>query len=220
MLKALGLQLKREWWVHCQRLGQLILPLLSFVMIAVLFPLALGASPQRLAKIGGAVVWVAVLLANIQVVTQIFREEWQSGELIQQLFSPVPLSLYWLIKVLWQWLWFLLPLLILAPIVAVLYGLSWPALTALLFKLLLATPSLMLLGALLATLTLQVKRAEALLTLLLLPLYVPILIFAVGSDVMQMDHFAQMMLCAILLAAVCFCPLLGGYLLRLAARDA
>ncbi|MBI5462909.1 MAG: heme exporter protein CcmB [Gammaproteobacteria bacterium] len=180
-MTAVRAMLQRDLRLAWRRRGDLLLPVLFFVLVASLFPLAVGAEPQRLQSLAPGIVWVAALLAALLALETLFRDDFADGSLDQLLLSPGSLSALVGAKVLAHWLVSALPLVLLAPLLAVLFRLPDEAMSVLVVSLLLGTPVLSLLGAVCVALTVGLRRGGFLLTLLVLPLYVPVLIFAAGS---------------------------------------
>lgn len=180
-MTAVRAMLLRDLRLAWRRRGDLLLPVLFFLLVASLFPLALGAEPQRLQTIAPGVIWVAALLAALLSLETLFREDFADGSLDQMLLSVGSLSALVGAKVFAHWLVSALPLLLLAPLLALLFQLPSAAWSVLIVSLLLGTPVLSLLGAVCVALTVGLRRGGFLLTLLVLPLYVPVLIFAGGS---------------------------------------
>lgn len=180
-MRAVTALLLREFRLAMRRRGELAQPLVFFAAVATLFPLAIGPETAMLARIAPGIVWVAVLLAMLLPLERLFRTDLEDGTLDQLLLSPSPVSLLVLTKVVAHWLVTAAPLIVLAPLVAVFLQLPAAALPALLATLLLGTPVLALIGAIAAALTAGLRAGGPLLALLLLPLYVPVLIFAAGA---------------------------------------
>lgn len=156
-------------------------PLLFFLMVASIFPLGIGPEPNTLQQIAPGIIWIAALLATLLSLEAIFRSDFDDGSLEQLILSPHPLPLLVFAKTFAHWLTTGLPLILLAPLVGLLFGISgWP-LAILLMTLLLGTPALSLVGSVGVALTVGLRRGGLLLALLLLPLYVPILIFSAGA---------------------------------------
>lgn len=158
-----------------------MLPVLYAIIVATLFPFALGPEHALLARIAGGVVLVTVLLAMLLALDNVFRGDLDDGALEQMLLSPQPLSLLMAARMLAYWLVTALPLLLVAPILAYMLGLQPAVQPVLLLALLLATALLALLGIVLTALTAGTRRSGMLLSLMLLPLAVPIVIFAAGA---------------------------------------
>lgn len=193
--------------------------LLFFVVVGTLFALAVGPDPVLLRAVGPGVVWVAALLALLVSLHRLFLPELEDGVLEQMLLSPRPmLGLVWA-KVAAHWLVTCLPLLLVAPVLGLQFELSAPAIGILLASLLLGTPTLSLLGALGAALTLGL-RGSALLALIMLPLCVPVLVFgsgAVSASQQGMPASPHLsILAAWLLLAALLCPWAVAAALRLA----
>jgi len=169
---------RRDLVLAFRRRGEMINPLLFFVLVITLFPLGIGAQPHLLQSIAPGVIWVAALLAAMLSLDSLFRSDFDDGSLEQMLLSPHPASLLVLAKVIAHWLVTGLPLLLVAPLLAVFLGLPNHALGVLLLTLLLGTPVLSLIGAIGVALTVGLRRGGMILSLLVLPLYVPVLIFA------------------------------------------
>ena len=174
MCALLARELRLAW-----RSGAEILnPLWFFLIVITLFPFGVGAAPQLLAQIAPGVVWVAALLAALLVMDRLFRDDWQDGSLEQLMLLPTPLVAVVLVKVVAHWMMSGLPLLIVSPLAALLLGMSLHDAGVLALTLLLGTPTLSFLGAVGVGLTVGLKRGGVLLSLLVLPLAVPLLIFA------------------------------------------
>jgi heme exporter protein B len=168
---------RRDLLLAWKRPGDILNPLFFFAMVAALFPLAVGPSPEQLKLSGPAVMWVAALLAMLLSLNSLFLSDFEDGSLDQMLVSPVPLSALGLGKTLAHWLTSGLPLVIVAPVVAVTFQMPIFVTGYLMLTLLLGTISLSLLGSVGAALTVGLHRGTALLSLLILPLAMPILIF-------------------------------------------
>jgi heme exporter protein B len=161
--------------------GAALLAVTFFVLAVTLFPLGVGPEPQILARIGAGVLWVAALLAALLSLDRLFQADFEDGSLELLAQSPLPLSLTVLAKCLAHWLGTGLPLAAVAPVLAVLLHMDGAALPALVAAMVLGTPSLSLIGAVGAALTVGVRRGGVLLSLLVLPLYIPVLIFGVAA---------------------------------------
>jgi len=174
-------QLARDFRLLWRRRGDALQPLLFAVMVVALFPLALGASSPLLQKVAPGVLWVAVLLAGLLNLDALFRGDLEDGSLEQMMLSPVPLAWLVALRVLVHWCVSALPLLVLAPVLGELLHLPRALLPPLLLSLALGTPLLSLLGAVVAALTVGIRRSGMLLAVLALPLYVPVLVFGAGA---------------------------------------
>ena len=172
---------RRDLRIVLRRKGDALNVLVFFVLVASLFPLGVGPEPNQLRAIAAGVVWVGALLAALLSLPRLFAADYADGTLEQMLVSPQPLAAVVLAKIAAHWLSTGLPLALVAPLIGLQYGLPADALCILLSSLLVGTPVLSLLGAAGAALTLGARGAGALIGLLLLPLYVPALVFGAGA---------------------------------------
>ncbi len=173
--------LRRELKIAFRNSAEIINPLWFFIIVITLFPLGLGPEPQLLARIAPGIVWVAALLASLLSLERLFRDDYLDGTLEQLLLLPTPLSLTVLGKVCAHWVVTGLPLLILSPVIALLLSLDFNTWKAVALTLLLGTPTLSFIGAIGVALTVGLRKGGVLLSLLVLPLYIPVLIFATGA---------------------------------------
>ena len=173
--------LRRDTALMWQRRGDAAQPLLFALMVCVMFPLALGSEPARLAQSAGAVIWVAHLLAGLLVLDNLYRSDLEDGSLEQLLLAPVPLPLVIASKVLVHWLTTALPVLLITPLLAQMLFLPDGLLPVLMLGLTVGSLLTSLIGAVVAALTLGIRRSGMLLALMALPLYVPVLVFGAGS---------------------------------------
>jgi heme exporter protein B len=178
---AFALLLKRDLTLAVRHRAEMINPLLFFILVTSLFPLGVGANPNLLQAIGPGVIWVAALLAALLSLDNIFRSDFEDGTLEQFLLSSHPVSILVLAKVTAHWLVTGLPLLLVSPLLGVLLGLTGDGIRILMLTLLLGTPVLSLLGAVGVALTVGLRKGGMILSLLVLPLYVPLLIFAASA---------------------------------------
>lgn len=148
-----------------------------FILAATLFPFGVGPDPEMLPRIGGGVIWVVALLAAMLSLERMFGADYEDGSLEQFVLSPLPMGMVALAKIISHWLTTGVLLLIAAPVLAVFYNLPSAALVPLIVSMLLGTPTLSLIGAIGAALTLGARRSGVLISLLVLPLYIPVLIF-------------------------------------------
>ena len=172
---------RRDLRIVLRRKGDALNVLVFFVLVASLFPLGVGPEPNQLRAIAAGVVWVGALLAALLSLPRLFAADYADGTLEQMLVSPQPLAAVVLAKIAAHWLSTGLPLALVAPLIGLQYGLPADALCILLASLLVGTPVLSLLGAAGAALTLGARGAGTLIGLLLLPLYVPALVFGAGA---------------------------------------
>ena len=199
--------IRRDLVLAFRRRAEMINPLLFFILVITLFPLGIGAQPNLLQSIAPGVIWVAALLAAMLSLDSLFRSDFDDGSLEQMLLSPQPASLLVLAKVIAHWLVTGLPLLLVAPLLAVFLGLPNQALSVLMITLLLGTPVLSLIGAIGVALTVGLRRGGMILSLLVLPLYVPVLIFAgnavqMAAGGLPVDAQISILIAMLLLALV------------------
>jgi heme exporter protein B len=173
--------LRRELLLAVRRKGDVLNVLVFFVVVASLFPLGVGPEPNQLRAMAAGVAWIAALLAAVLSLPRLFAADHADGTLEQMLVSPTPLAVTVLAKTAAHWLLTGFPLALVAPLVGLQYALPADALCVLLAALLIGTPVLSLLGAAGAALTLGVRGGGALLGLLVLPLFVPVLVFGAGA---------------------------------------
>lgn len=210
---------KRDLLLSYRRRGEAVNPILFFVLVTSLFPLGTDANPTMLQAMGAGVIWVAALLAAMLSLDGMFRSDYEDGTLELMVISAHPLTVLVLAKVFAHWLVTGLPLLVISPLLALLLGLSGEATWVLMQTLLLGTPVLSLVGAIGVALTVAVRRGGVLLSLLILPLYVPVLIFAshaVGATLQDLPLEGQLhMLGAFLALALVLAPLPTAAALRI-----
>ncbi|MDF0533300.1 heme exporter protein CcmB [Shewanella yunxiaonensis] len=173
--------LQRDLKIAVRHRGDIFNPLLFFIIVVTLFPLGIGSEAKILSRVAPGIIWVAALLASMLSLERLFKADFADGSLEQMLLSPQPLQLLVLSKVLAHWLLTGVPLIIVAPLLAVLLHMDASAYPALIETLLLGTPVLSLLGAIGVALTVGLRKGGVLLSLLILPLYIPVLIFATGA---------------------------------------
>ena len=173
--------LQRALLLASRRKSDAAAPLLFFVIVASLFPLGLGPEPELLRRIGPGVLWVGALLATMLSVARLFASDYEDGTLEQMALSPEPLAALVYGKLVAHWLVTGLPLIIVAPLLGLQYGLPADTIALLAASLALGTPVLTLVGAIGAALTLGVRGGGMLVALLVLPLYVPALVFGAGA---------------------------------------
>ena len=180
-LAATACVLRRDLVLAMRRRSDVLSTLFFFVIVVSLFPLGVGPEMATLRAIGPGVLWVAALLASMLSLGRLFASDYADGTLEQLLIAPQPLSLMVLGKVLAHWLSTGAPLVVIAPLLALQFDLPANASVVLMKTLLLGTPVLSLIGAIGAALTLGVRGSGVLIALLVLPLYVPVLIFGAGA---------------------------------------
>ena len=210
--------IKRDLLLAVRRRSDVLITLFFFVIVVSLFPLSVGPEMNLLRTMAPGVVWVAALLASMLSLNRMFSNDYQDGTLEQMLISPQSLSLLVLGKTLAHWLVTGLPLVLMAPVLGIQYDLPSDALLVLVISLLLGTPVFILIGAIGAALTLGLRGGGVLVSLLVLPLYIPILIFgsgAVQANMAGVDFSAHLSLIgAFLLASLVFAPWITAWSLR------
>jgi heme exporter protein B len=172
---------RRDLLLAARRKSDALVTLGFFVIVASLFPLGIGPEPELLKRVAPGVLWVAALLATLLALPRLFAADYEDGTLEQSALAPVPLALLAAGKVLAHWLVTGLPLAVVSPLLALQYGLPADVIGVLVLSLLLGTPVLSLIGAIGAALTLGTRGGAVLLALLVLPLYVPALVFGAGA---------------------------------------
>jgi len=173
--------LRRDLTLAWRRRGDIVMPVLYALIVITLFPFALGPEDALLQRIAGGAVLVTMLLAMLLALDAMFRSDIDDGSLEQLILSPQPLALMLGMKILAHWITTALPLIVIAPLLAGMLHLPTAVMPVLVYALLLSTPLLSLLGAVLVALTAGSRRSGMLLALMLLPLCVPVVIFAAGA---------------------------------------
>jgi heme exporter protein B len=212
--------LRRDLHLALRRGGDTGLVLGFFVLAVVLFPLGVGPEPAVLRRVGAGIVWVAALLAALLSLDRLFEIDYQDGGLELLALSRLPLELVALAKCTAHWLATGLPLALLSPLLALFVDLDWPAIVILLVGLLIGTPALSLIGSVAAALTLGARRQGVVLSILVLPLYVPTLVFGAGAVEASAAGAGGrpylLILGALSLATLALCPWASAAALRLA----
>ena len=200
-------------------IGSLV-ALIFFVVTVALFPLGVGPELQVLERIAPGVVWVAALLAALLSMERLFQTDYEDGTLELLALSPLPLEAAVLAKCLAHWLSTALPLIIVSPVLSLLVNMSSDGLVMLILAMLLGTPTLSLIGGVGAALTVGARRGGVLLALLVLPLYIPVLIFGVGAVEGAIGGYGSaaplMILAGLFLGALVLTPFAGAAAIRLA----
>ena len=209
-MSTLFSMIRRDLLLVMRRKSEVLTALFFFVVVTSLFPLGIGADAALLRKIAPGVIWVAALLSTLLGLHRMFTADYADGALEQIVLSPRPMVLLVVGKITAHWLVCGLPLVILAPLIGIQFDLDASSLYVLMGTLLLGTPVLSLLGSIGAALTLGVRGGSVLMSLLILPLYIPVLIFGAGAvyaNSVGLDasgHFS--MLSALLILALAFVP--------------
>lgn len=203
--------LRREMSLAMRQKGEVLTPLVFFVVIASLFPLGIGPESALLLRMAPGVLWVSALLAAMLSLQRLFATDFADGTLEQMALSTTPLGLLVFAKAIAHFLLSVLPLVLVAPVLGLQFGLDEKALGVLVASLLLGGPTLSLIGSIGAALTLGVRGAGVLLSLLILPLYIPALIFGAGAveaDAAGLGAGGHLsLLAALLVLSLFFAPL-------------
>jgi len=220
MLKVFICILSRDITLAMRRRTDVLTTLFFFIIVVSLFPLGIGSERELLRQLGPGVVWVAALLASMLALERLFAADYEDGTLEQMLLTGQPLSLLVLAKVVAHWLLTGLPLVIIAPLVAMQYHLSDNAVWIMAASLSVGTPILSLLGTIGAALTLGLRGGGILLSLLILPLYIPVLVYGSGAVAVSAIEITDTLpylylLGAFLLVALVFAPLASAAALRI-----
>jgi heme exporter protein B len=219
MLAIARTLVERDLLLALRRKSDVFTALLFFVIVASLFPLGIGAEPNQLRAIAPGVIWVAALLSSMLSLARLFAGDHADGTLEQMLLGAAPLGVVVAAKAAAHWLVAGLPLVLVAPVIALQYDLEAPLYGVLALSLLLGTPILSIIGAIGAALTLGLRGGGVLLSLLVLPLYVPVLIMGAGAVEMAgagLEPAGQLLLlAAMLVVAVAFAPFATAAALRI-----
>ena len=220
MRSAASALIARDFRLLWRRRGDALQPALFALLVVVLFALALGGEARALERVAAPVLWLAVLLAGLLSLDTLFRGDAEDGSLEQWMLAPVPLSWLVLVRTFMHWATTALPLLIATPLLGELLHLPRAQLPVLLASLALGTPLLSLLGAVVAALTVGMRRSGILVALLALPLYVPVLVFGAGSVAVAaqgLDATAPLLLLgAGLVLSLVLAPLAAAAAIRIA----
>lgn len=215
--------IKRDLLLHLRAPSDFLNPLVFFAVVISLFPLGLGPSPDQLAQVAPAVIWIAALLATLMSMELMFRADYEDGSLEQMLASGQPLLVIVLAKVSAHWLVSGLPLVLLMPVVGLVMFVDETGIWAMASALVMVSPTLSLLGAIGAALTVGLARGGLLVSILVLPLYVPVLVLATAMVQSALDGQAitgyVYWLAAILIAAMTLAPLATAASLRVSIEQ-
>ncbi len=209
----------RDVTVALRRSTDVLTPLVFFIIVISLFPLGVGPEPNLLRTMAPGVIWVAALLATMLSLSRLFANDYADGTLEQLTLTPHPLTTLVLAKIMAHWLLTGLPLVLISPLLALQLNFQYKNMGILVASLLLGTPVLSLIGSVGAALTLGLRGGGVLLSLLVLPLYTPVLIFgagAVSTYALGMDVEAHLsLLAALLVLSVIFTPWVTAIALRI-----
>jgi heme exporter protein B len=217
--QVMGAVFKREIALGLRQKGEVLTPLVFFMVVASLFPLGVGAETKLLLRMAPGVLWVSALLAAMLSLQRMFATDYADGSLEQMILSPTPLGLLVVSKAVAHFAMSGLPLVFVAPVLGLQFGMDGRSMGILMLSLLLGTPTLSLIGSIGAALTLGVRGAGVLLSLLILPLYIPVLIFGAGAveaDAAGLGiggHFS--LLAALLVMSLFFTPMATAAALRI-----
>ncbi len=221
MLKAFYYLLIRDLRLAFRSRHELANPLIFFVLVVTLFPLAVTPSEDLLRVMAPGVIWVSALLSVLLSLDRLFKQDYEDGSLDQLMLSPNPLVILVLAKVSAHWLLTGLPLVLIAPLLGLFMYVPDEALGVLVLSLLLGTPILSLVGAIGVSLTVAVNRGGVLLSLIILPLYIPVLIFGANAVDVASDGLSvrgqMLFLGAMLALALSLAPLATAVALRITA---
>lgn len=173
--------IRRDMRVAMRQRSEFLNPIIFLLVVITLFPLAVGPGADTLSRIAPGVIWVSALLSAMLGLERMFRDDFRDGALEHMMLLPCPIELSVLGKIIVHWLVTAVPLLLISPLLALLLNLPMQALPVLVLSLLLGTPVLSAVGAIGVALTVSLNRGGALLSLLLLPLLIPLLIFATAA---------------------------------------
>jgi len=223
MFKTWLVIVQRDLTLAMRRRTDVLTTLFFFVIVVSLFPLGVGTEKETLRQLGPGVVWVAALLASMLALERLFEGDYRDGTLEQMLLTPQPLAILVLGKVFAHWLLTGLPLVLIAPLVGLQYQLPEESQGVMMLSLLLGTPVLSLIGAIGAALTLGLRGGGILLSLLVLPLYIPVLVYGSGAVTVSAIDLAHVqpyltLLGAFLILALVFSPLASAAALRISVE--
>jgi heme exporter protein B len=217
-VKAFRLLVERDVRLALRQGSAVTMTVMFFVLAVTLFPLGVGPEANMLARISAGVIWVAALFAAMLSLDRLFQADFEDGSLDQLCLGPLPLELVVAAKCLAHWLTTGVPLIVAAPVLALLLNMEADGFGALVLAMAFGTPILSLIGAIGAALTVTVRRGGVLLSLVVLPLYIPVLIFGVaaieGAVLGLGAGSALTMLVAFLLVALVLAPWAGAAALR------
>ncbi|KYN86900.1 heme ABC transporter permease [Vibrio cidicii] len=222
MISAMTTIIRRELLIAFRRQADVLNPLWFFIIVITLFPLSIGPEPNLLARIAAGIVWVAALLSALLSLERLFRDDFQDGSLEQMMLMPIPLQLVVISKVISHWVLTGLPLILISPVLAIILSLDFSTWLAVVLTLLVGTPTLSFIGAIGVGLTVGLQKGGVLLSLLILPLYIPILIFAtsaIDAAALGMGYSGQLaILGAMLVGATTLTPFAISAALRVSVN--
>ena len=218
LLSVLWVLLRRDLTLAMRRRQDALVVLGFFIVVVSLFPLGVGPDPQLLRSMAPGVIWVAALLATMLSLERLFSDDFRDGSLEQMLLIPQPLSVLVMVKILAHWLVIGLPLVLVSPLLGMQLNLSGEEILVLMAALTLGTPILSLVGAIGAALTLGIRGGGVLISLLILPLYVPPLVLGAGAVDAVMFGSSPMAHLSLLAALAILALLLAPFAIAAALR--
>ena len=223
MFKTFLAIVRRDITLAMRRRTDVLTTVFFFVIVVSLFPLGVGTEKETLRQLGPGVIWVAALLASMLALERLFEGDYRDGTLEQMLLTPQPLSILVIGKVFAHWLLTGLPLVLIAPLIGLQYHMPEQAMLVMMGSLLVGTPILSLIGSIGAALTLGLRGGGILLSLLVLPLYIPVLIYGSGAVTVSAIDLADVqpyfsLLFAFLILALVFSPLASAAALRISVE--
>ena len=210
--------IKHDLKLHARRGGENIVIIMFFILTVSLFPFGIGHELEKLSEIGSGIIWVCALFSVMLSLERVFQIDYEDGSIELLAIQPVALEIIILAKVLVHWVTTGVALIFATPILSLLMNIQLEKFWVLLFTLIIGTPSLSLIGAMGAALIIGSKKSGILISLIVLPLYLPILIFGVsGVNAIALGVSAQshlLLLTAILLISIAFCPWVIAIIIR------
>jgi len=220
MIAAYFSIIRRELLLARRQGGATLSAMLFFILTVTLFPLGVGPAAAVLERISAGTIWVAALLAVLLSLDRLFQADLEDGTLEQMMLLPMPVSVLVLAKVTAHWITTGLPLIIASPLLGVFMQMSTDGYLTLVIVMALGTPTMNLIGAIGAALTVGVRRGGVLLSMIVIPLYIPILIFGVAAVEASVQGYSaaahMLILTAMLLGALVLAPIAAGWALKLA----
>lgn len=211
---------QREWQAKKQSKMQWLYPLVLFLIILTLFPLAVGNEPNLLSRLGVPAVWIACLLSLVMGIENLFKPELDNGTLAQLMVAQAPIPLWILARLTIHWLFSAGIVAILSLLAVPFFGLGWRQAGVLMLSIIISSPMLLMFSAMASSLTLSIKNGAVLVPLIALPLQLPVLIFAIGSIDLYSAGLNALPIFALLLAGSIFCviilPWVMAYTLKMA----
>ena len=223
MLKSFYAVLKRDLLLAMRRRSDIFTVLFFFIIVVSIFPLGVGFEKAMLQQVAPGVVWVAALLASTLALERIFSNDFADGTLEQMIMTPQPLGVLVFAKMLAHWLLTGLPLVLIAPLAGLQYHLDFSTTLTMMSVLLIGTPVLSMVGAIGAALTLGLRGGGVLISLLVLPLYIPVLVYGAGAVAASMQEGISLqpyylLLSAFLMLALVFAPWATAASLRISVE--